>query len=78
MSTCFKDFYDYELVEKCSKWLIIRLKSNFHKNKYNIAGSYNQCKLYRKRYFNEILVKIKKHFLEIRDRVKDYELKNRD
>ena len=72
MSTCIKYFYHYKLVEKCSKWGIIRLQSNFHKNKNFNAALYNQCRFCRKRYYKEILEKIKKHYLENRDRVKEY------
>ena len=32
MSNCIKDLFDYDLVRKWSKCIIISLKSNFHKN----------------------------------------------
>ena len=31
MSTCIKVLFDYELVKKCSKRGIVKLKSKFHK-----------------------------------------------
>ena len=31
MSNCIKDLYEYDLVKKCSKCEIVKLKSNFHK-----------------------------------------------
>ena len=33
MSTCIKDLFDYDLVEKCCRCKNILLKSNFNKKK---------------------------------------------
>ena len=48
MSNCIKDFFDYDLIKKCSKCGIVKLKSNFHKNKETSDSLYNQCKVCRK------------------------------
>ena len=53
MSTCIKDLYDYDLVKKCHVCKNILLKSNFHKNKNMSDGLYTQCKVCRKKYYNE-------------------------
>ena len=42
MSSCIKDLYDYDLVEKCSKCEIISLKSNFHKRSKSSDGFHPQ------------------------------------
>ena len=44
MSNCIKEFYDYQLIEKCSKCGIISLKSNFHEDKTKNDGLSNQCR----------------------------------
>ena len=31
MNNCIKDLYDYELVKKCYKCAIVKLKANFQK-----------------------------------------------
>ena len=31
MSNCIKDLYDYDVVKKCSKCGIVKLKSNFQR-----------------------------------------------
>ena len=44
MSACIKDLYDYELIKKCLKCEIVKLKSNFHKNKKSKDGLFSHCK----------------------------------
>ena len=44
MSNCIKDLHDYELVTKCSKGGIVKLKSNFHKRPKSSDGFHPQCK----------------------------------
>ena len=75
MSNCIKDLYDYDLVKKCSKCGIVKLKSNFHKNKKSSDGLNPNCKVCRKNYYNENLVKIKKYYLDNRDMKKEYRKK---
>ena len=43
MSTCIKDLFDHDLVKKCSKCGIVKLKSNFHKKLKSRDGLDNQC-----------------------------------
>ena len=70
MSTCIKDLFDYELVKKCSKCGIVKLKSNFHKRSKSSDGLQPQCK-------NCILQKQKQYDIENRDKKREYQLKNR-
>ena len=44
MSSCIKDLLDYDLIKKCSKCGIVKLKSNFHKKRKSIDGLQYQCK----------------------------------
>ena len=53
MSNCIKNLYDYDLIKKCCKCGIISLKSNFHKNKKMKDGLNPNCKVCRKKYYNE-------------------------
>ena len=86
MSNCIKDLYDYDLVKKCSKFGIISLKSNFHKNKNMKDGLQPSCvpcvKQIQKQYYNENPDKRRKYYLENRDRLlnkqKFYIKDNRD
>ena len=71
MSTCIKDLFDYELVKKCSKCGIVKLKSNFHKRSKSSDGLQPQCK-------NCILQKQKQYDIENRDKKREYQLKNRE
>ena len=50
MSNCIKDLYDYQLVKKCSKCGIVRLKSNFHKRSESNDGFQLKCKFCTKKY----------------------------
>ena len=50
MSTCCKDFSEYELVKKCSKCGILKLKSNFHKDEAKSNGYRSECITCRKNY----------------------------
>ena len=58
-----------EDIKRCSKCGILSLKKNFHKNAKTSDGFYPQCKLCRKNYYNENLVKIKKYNLDNRDKI---------
>ena len=49
MSSCIKDLYDYDLVEKCSKCGIMSLKSKFHKIKAKSNGYRSECITCRKK-----------------------------
>ena len=53
MSSCFKEVYDYEVVQKCSKCKMIGSKTNFRKNSRTIDGLHLQCKHCRKQYYDE-------------------------
>ena len=53
-------------------------KSNFHKNIKTSDGFHPHCKLCRRKYYNENLVKIKKYNLDNRDKKKEYYMKNRN
>ena len=57
MSGCIKDLYDYELVKKCSRCVIISLKSNFHRQSKSKNGLQPQCKrclkLHRGKYYEK-------------------------
>ena len=44
MSTCSKELFDYDLVKKCSKCGVLKLKSNFHKKLKSSDGLFSQCK----------------------------------
>ena len=48
MSSCIKDFYDYDLVKKCLKCGDISLKSNFPRDKTKTDGFHPQCKACRR------------------------------
>ena len=71
MASCFKDLYDYEIIWKSKKCGTVMLKNTFHGNKNRSDGLYKQCKICRKKYYNESLVKIKKYYLDKGDRIKD-------
>ena len=54
MSTCVKDFYDYDSVKKCCRCKLICLKSNFYKSTKMSDGLHPQSKYYSsKKYYNE-------------------------
>ena len=73
MSNCIKDLYDYDLIKKCSKCGIVKLKSNFHKNKNMNDGLQVHCilcvKQKQKQYSNENPDKKRKYDLDNRDRL---------
>ena len=75
MSNCLKDLYDYDLVKKCSKCGIVKLKSNFHKRLKSSDGLFAQCKCC-------VIQKQRIHDFENRERIiirnKDYRLNNHD
>ena len=50
MSNCIKEFFDYDLVKKCSKCGLISLKSNFYNDKTKNDGFHPKCKFCRKEY----------------------------
>ena len=52
MSSCIKELYDYNLVEKCCRCKNILLKSNFHKNTTKKDGVQNFCISCFKEYHN--------------------------
>ena len=45
MSSCNEVLYDYNLVKKCCRCGIVKLKSDFHKRILSKVGLYNQCKV---------------------------------
>ena len=61
MSNCIKDLFDYDLVKKCSKCGIVKLKSNFHKNNNRKDGLQSRCKFCVNEYYlkniDEIILK---------------------
>ena len=75
MSICIKDSYDYELVKKCCRCGIVKLKSNFQKRSKSSDGLQSQCQscVYQKQriYDSENRERIVK-------RNKDYRLKHHD
>ena len=58
MNNCIKDLIDYDLIKKCSKCGIVKLKSKFQKNKKMSDSLYNKCKVCRKEYYMNISIKI--------------------
>ena len=82
MSNCIKDLYDYDIVKKCSKCGIVKLKSNFHKNIKSSDGLNKHCKncvlQKQKQYDIENRHKKREYYQNNRDRIKDYYLQNRD
>ena len=63
-------------IRRCSKCKMNCLKSNFCKNTKTSDGFHPHCKMCRKKYYNEILVKIKNFHLDNCDWKKEYYLKN--
>ena len=78
MSDFVKDLYDYDLVKKCSKCKIVKLKSNFHKDKNREDGLQPYCICCRTQYYNENRDKTRNYYLENRDKIRNYYLENRD
>ena len=75
MSSCIKDFYDYELVKKGCKYGIICLESKFQKK--NLSdGKYNQCRSCGKLFFSKNKDRIEDFFRCLRSKKKEYQLKN--
>ena len=58
MSTCIKDFYDYDLVKNCSTCANISQKSFFHKNKNRKDGVYSMCKFCLKNYSRKTMINL--------------------
>ena len=75
MSNCIKDLYDYDLIKKCSKGGIVKLKSNFHKKIKSSDGFFSQCK-------SCVIQKQRIYDCENREKIvnrnKDYRLKHDD
>ena len=75
MSGCIKNLYDYELVKKCCRCGIVKMKSSFHKRSKSSDGLFSQCK-------SCVIQKQKKYDFEIGERIinrnKDYRLKHQD
>ena len=82
MSSCIKDLNDYELVEKCCRRGIVKLKSNFLKRSKSSEGYDPRYKFCIKEYYVDIkdrlLNKQKFYNKENSDRIKEYQLKNDD
>ena len=72
MSSCIKDFYDYELIKKCLKCGNISLKINFHKDKNREDGLQPYCICCRTQYYNENRDKTRNYYLENSDRITNY------
>ena len=64
-----------EVLNRCFKCGNEKLRINFHKNKTRNDGLNPNCKVCRKKYFNENLAKIKKFYLDNRDKKKEYRKK---
>ena len=60
MSSCFKDLYDYELVEKCCRCKSICSKSIFYKNLNRKDGVNSMCKICKDKYIKESMKNRKK------------------
>ena len=82
MGSCIKDLYDYDLVKKCCRCGIVKLKSFFYKRTLSKDGLYNQYKVCRKEYYMNNSIKLnqkqKDYQLENRVRIKEYQIKNHD
>ena len=78
MSSCIKELYDYDLVNKCSKCEILSLKSNFHKDENRQDGLKLHFICRKNQYYKENREKTRNYFLENRDKIKKYQLENRD
>ena len=74
MSSCIKDLYDYDLVERCCRCKNILLKSNFHKNKNRKDGLHSQCKICANDYYKNYYEKNRDSEL---NRCKKYKFQNR-
>ena len=51
MSNCIKDLFDYDLVKKCSKCKIVKLKSNFYKDRTKNDGYRPSCRICTNQYY---------------------------
>ena len=71
MSNCMKDLYDYNLVKKCCRCGIVKLKSNFHERNLSKVGLINQSRNCGNEYYMNISIKLiqkqKQFYLENRD-----------
>ena len=65
-------------IKRCSKFGIISLKPNFHKNKNLSDGLHPRCRTCWKRYSLDNRDRKKYYYLNNRDRLKEYCLQNRD
>ena len=80
MSSCIKGLFDYDLVKKCSKCGIVKLKSNFHKDKKSKDGLTSHCRVckshYNKNYYNKNrdseLERRKKYISQNRGKINEY------
>ena len=73
MSSCISDLYDYDLIKKCSKCGIVKLKSLFYKEIKSEDGLQSHCKFC-------VIRKQRIYDFESRERIinKDYRLKHHD
>ena len=81
MSNCIKDLYDYDLVKKCSKCGIVKLKSNFNKDITKKDGYRPSCKICCQNYYyinqDRILNNHKIYSKNIRSKINAYERQKR-
>ena len=81
MSNCIKDFYDYNLIKKCSKCGIVSLKLNFYKDRTTNVGHRPCCKRCTNQYYydnrNRILNNHKTYMNENRSKINAYERNKR-
>ena len=75
MSNCIKELHDYDLIKKCSKCGIEKLKSNFHKRLKSSDGLFSQwksCVIQKQRIYDS---ENREKFIK---RNKDFRLKHHD
>ena len=82
MSNCIEDFYDYDLIKKCSNCGKFLLKSNLHKNNKSKDGLFSQCKfciIHKQKIYHsengEKIINRKKDYLKNRDQIIEYRKK---
>ena len=82
MSKCIKELYVYDLIKKCSKCRIVKLKSNFYKDCINKDGCKSECIFCSKDYYyvnrDWVLNNRKTYVKKNRAKINLYQKKRRD
>ena len=82
MSNCIKDLYDYDLVKKCSKCGIVKMKSIFYKDCIKKDGYKSECIFCSKEYYyvnrDWVLNNRKTYVRKNRTKINLYQKKRRD